>query len=535
METFSYAPVFEPGADRTDYRLLTKDFVRRVKMDDRTLIHIDPEGLTWLSEQALLEVSHFYRVSHLTALQNIIKDRNSSQNDRYTALALLQNAVISAQKIFPMCQDTGTAIIMARKGENVYTGADDRVALSRGVYNAYTQKALRYSQICPQAMYREANSQTNLPAQIDIEAAGLDEYDFLFIAKGGGSANKTQLFQETPAILKPAKLEPFLIDKMRSLGTTACPPYYIAFVVGGLSAEMNLKTVKLASAHYLDELPPKPSPQSLAFRDFELEARLQKAAYELGPGAQFGGKYFALQVRVVRLPRHAASCPIGMGVSCNADRQIRAKINAGGLWLERLEDNPARFLPEDLDVDLGQVVNVDLHCPMAEIRALLSQYPVGTPLKLNGPVVIARDMAHARLKEQLDKTGALPAYIKEHIVLYAGPAKTPAGFPCGSLGPTTSTRMDVYVPEFQARGASLVMLGKGNRSQLVTDACQQYGGFYLGAMGGPAAKLGHDCVVSIETLEFPELGMEAVQKIEVKDFPAFILTDDKGNDFFKQF
>lgn len=535
MEDFQYAPVFYLGADQTDYRLLTKDFVKRVTMDDRTLLQIEPEGLSYLAEKALFEVSHLYHPAHLKHIQDIIKDRNSSQNDRYTALMLLQNAVISAQRIFPMCQDTGTAIIMAKKGENVFTGADDRRYISRGVYNAYTRHNLRYSQNIPLNMYQEANSQTNLPAQIDIEAQGFDEYGFLFMAKGGGSANKTQLFQETRATLTEAKLLPFLIEKMRALGTAACPPYYIAFVIGGLSAEMTLKTVKLASARYLDGLPFAPSEKSLAFRDAEMEQALLEAAYDIGFGAQFGGKYFALETRVIRLPRHGASCPIGIGVSCNADRQIRAKINADGIWLEKLEENPAQYLPEDLALDLGNVVEVDLNRPMDAIRSQLSQYPVGTALKLNGPVIVARDIAHARLKERLDKGEELPAYFKDHIVLYAGPAKTPEGFPCGSLGPTTSGRMDSYVPAFQAQGASLIMMGKGNRTQVVTDACKQYGGFYLSAIGGPAAKLGHDCVTAIETLEYPELGMEAVFRIEAKDFPAFILTDDKGNDFFQKF
>lgn len=533
MEVFQYVPVIGSGAAQTDYRLLTKDFVKRTKQDDRTLLEIEPEGLSYLAEKALLEVSHLYRPSHLKHLQNILTGRNSSQNDRYTALMLLQNAVISAQRIFPMCQDTGTAIITARKGENVFTGTDDRRYLSQGVYNAYTRHNLRYSQNIPVDMYRETNSRTNLPAQIEIEAAGFDEYGFLFIAKGGGSANKTQLFQETRATLTPTKLLPFLIEKMRDLGTAACPPYYLAFVIGGLSAEMNLKTVKLASTRCLDGLPFKPSEKSLAFRDAEMEQALLEAAYNTGLGAQFGGKYFALETRVIRLPRHGASCPIGIGVSCNADRQIKAKINAEGIWLEKLADNPARYLPEDLKVSLGEVVAVDLNRPMDAVRSQLSQYPVGTALKLNGPVVVARDIAHARLKERLDRGEELPAYFRDHIILYAGPAKTPPGFPCGSLGPTTSGRMDSYLAEFQAKGTSLISMGKGNRTEAVTAACKQYGGFYLSAIGGPAAKLGHDCVTAIETLEYPELGMEAVFRIEVRDFPAFILTDDKGHDFFK--
>lgn len=533
MEAFKYAPVFGLSAEQTDYRLLTKDFVKRIKMDNRMLLQIEPEGLSCLAEKALLEVSHFYRPSHLEHIQNILKDRNSSQNDRYTALMLLQNAVISAQKVFPMCQDTGTAIIMARKGENIFTGADDRRYLSEGVYNAYTSHNLRYSQNIPIDMYQEVNSRTNLPAQIEIEALGFDEYGFLFMAKGGGSANKTQLFQETRATLTEEKLLPFLIEKMRNLGTAACPPYYIAFVIGGLSAEMTLKTVKLASARYLDGLPFAPSAKSLAFRDNAMEQALLTAAYNIGLGAQFGGKYFALETRVIRLPRHGASCPIGIGVSCNADRQIKAKINAEGIWLEQLENNPAKYLPQNLAVALGNVIEVDLNRSMDAIRNQLSQYPVGTALKLNGPVIVARDIAHAKLKERMDKGEELPAYFKNHIILYAGPAKTPEGFPCGSLGPTTSGRMDSYVPEFQAQDASLVMMGKGNRTKIVTDACQKYGGFYLSAIGGPAAKLGHDCINAIETLEYPELGMEAVFRIEVKDFPAFILTDDKGNDFFQ--
>lgn len=527
-----YAPVFNLGADQTSYRLLTREFVKRVTMDDRTLLQIEPEGLTCLAEKALFEVSHLYRPSHLKHLQNILKDRNSSQNDRYTALMLLQNAVISSQFIFPMCQDTGTAIIWGHKGENVFTGANDHKFLSRGVFNAYTKHNLRYSQNMPLNMYQEVNSNTNLPAQIEICTTEGCEYDFLFMAKGGGSANKTQLFQATRALLTQEKLLPFLIEKMRGLGTAACPPYYIAFVIGGLSADMTLKTVKLAAARYLDGLPHAPAANSQAFRDVEMERALLNAAHETGLGAQFGGKYFALETRVIRLPRHGASCPIGIGISCNADRQIKAKINAKGLWLEKLETDPKRYLPEDLGDVLGNVVNVDLNQPLTAVRAQLGRYPTGTALKLNGPLVVARDIAHARLKERLDRGEPLPDYFKDHVILYAGPAKTPPGFACGSLGPTTAERMDPYVPEFQARGASLVMMGKGNRSRAVVNACKQYGGFYLGAIGGPAAKLGHDCVRAIETLEYPELGMEAVFKINVKDFPAFMLIDDKGNDFF---
>lgn len=466
----------------------------------------------------------------------ILDDPEASGNDRYVALTLLRNAEVAAKGVLPFCQDTGTATVVGKKGEQVWTGGGDEEALSRGICETYTRENLRYSQTVALDMYEEQNSGNNLPAQIDLYATDGDEYKFLFIAKGGGSANKTYLFQETKALLNPKTLEKTLVEKMKSLGTAACPPYHIAFVIGGTSAEACLKTVKLASVKYLDALPDKGNATGQAFRDRDLEARLLKAAQDLGIGAQFGGKYFALDVRVVRLPRHGASCPVGMGVSCSADRNIKAKINRDGVWIEKLENHPERFIPESYrkNATEGTVVKIDLNRPMAEIRAELTKYPVATRLSLNGTIIVGRDIAHAKLKERVDSGAGLPDYFKSHPVYYAGPAKTPKGMPSGSFGPTTAGRMDSYVDLFQSHGGSMVMLAKGNRSQQVTDACQRYGGFYLGSIGGPAAILAQNNIKKVEVLEYPELGMEAIWKIEVEDFPAFILVDDKGNDFFQQ-
>jgi fumarate hydratase class I len=472
------------------------------------------------------------RTAHLARLTEVFRDPESSANDRTVALELIKNAVISAERVFPMCQDTGTAIVIGKKGQRVFSGDGDEEALARGVFNAYTRGNLRYSQNLPLSMYAEQNSGCNLPAQIEIYAVGGDAYRFLFIAKGGGSANKTFLFQETKALLNPQSLRDFMQSKMKTLGTAACPPYHLAFVIGGTSAELTLKTVKLATAGYLDGLPTSGGPGGHAFRDLELEAEALRISREIGLGAQFGGKWFCLDTRVIRLPRHGASCPIGLGVSCSADRNIKAKITRDGVFLEQLETDPARFLPE-VRIEGAAAVPVDLNRPMSEIRAQLSRYPIATPLLLTGEIIVARDIAHARLKERLDRGEGLPDYFKNHIVYYAGPAKTPAGHAAGAFGPTTAGRMDAYVPLFQAQGASLVMLAKGNRTRVVTDACRQYGGFYLGSIGGVAARFGRDCITAMELVEFPELGMEAVYRIRVRDFPAFIIVDDKGNDFFE--
>jgi len=531
MAEFLYSPMFSLGPDSAGYRLLTKDHVSGGSFEGRDIVKIAPEGLALLAEQAFTDVAFLLRPSHLKQLREILDDPESSANDKYVATELLRNAVISAERVLPMCQDTGTAIVNAKKGQAVWTGGGDDEALSRGVFNAYTKNYFRYSQNAALTMYDEKNTGSNLPAQIDITAADGDEYKFLFIAKGGGSANKSYLFQETKAVLNPESLLAFLINKIKNIGTAACPPYHLAVVVGGTSAEMVLKTVKLASARYLDNLPTKGDLSGRAFRDLELEAKLLVATRKLGLGAGFGGKYFALDVRVIRLPRHGASCPIGLGVSCNADRNITAKINRDGIFLEKLETEPAKYLPRDLKLS-GTVVPIDLNRPMAEIRAALSQYPVATILSLNGPIIVGRDIAHAKLKERLDRGEDLPQYFKDHIIYYAGPAKTPPGYASGSFGPTTAGRMDDYVPLFQARGGSLVMLAKGNRSKGVTESCKKYGGFYLGSIGGPAARLAKDCITKQEVLEYPELGMEAIFKITVKDFPAFILVDDKGNDFY---
>ena len=532
MVEFAYQEMFPLGEDATPYRKLTEDFVSTVDFDGRPVLKVDPEGLTLLAEAAFRDVSHLYRPSHLGQLAAILDDPEASENDRFVALEMLKNAVISAEMVFPMCQDTGTAVIIGKKGQQVYTGGGDEEALSRGVFNAYTRNNLRYSQNAPLSMFEEKNTGCNLPAQLELYAVDGDAYKFLFIAKGGGSANKTYLYQETKAVLNPGKLLSFLEQKLKSLGTAACPPYHLAVVVGGTSAELTLKTVKLASAGYLDSLPAVGGEAGHGFRDPEMEKKVLEMAQRLAIGAQFGGKYFCHDVRVIRLPRHGASCPIGIGVSCSADRNVKAKITAEGIFLEQLETDPSRFLPKK-SVAAADAVRIDLNQPMEAIRAELTKHPVATPLLLTGPIVVARDIAHAKLNELLEQGKDLPGYFKDHIVYYAGPAKTPEGHASGSFGPTTAARMDPYVPIFQERGGSMVMLAKGNRSKVVTDSCRKYGGFYLGSIGGPAARLGKDCITSSEVVEFPELGMEAIYRITVKDFPAFILVDDKGNDFFE--
>ena len=532
MTQFTYQAMFPLGEDETPYRQLTDQYVATAEFDGQKILKVEADGLTLLAEQAFRDVSHLYRPGHLASLRNILEDPESSENDRFVALEMLKNAVISAEMEFPMCQDTGTAIIMGKKGQRVWTGANDEEALSQGVFNAYTQNNLRYSQNAPLTMYEEKNTACNLPAQIDIFATQGATYSFLMLAKGGGSANKTYLYQETKAVLNPNTLVDFMVAKMKTLGTAACPPYHLAFCVGGTSAELNLKTVKLASAKYLDHLPTTGGEGGHAFRDVELENQLLQRSRELGIGAQFGGKYFCHDVRVIRLPRHGASCPIGLGVSCSADRNIKAKITSNGIFLEQLETDPSRYLPETIS-STSEAVAIDLNQPMDRIRAILSKYPVATRLLLSGDIIVGRDIAHAKLKERLDNGEGLPQYIKDHIIYYAGPAKTPAGYASGSFGPTTAGRMDPYVPVFQAQGASLVMLAKGNRSAIVTESCKKHGGFYLGSIGGPAARLAKECITHKELLEYPELGMEAIYKITVKDFPAIILVDDKGNDFFK--
>ena len=532
---FKYAPMFQTGKDETEYYLLTKDYVSVGDFEGNPILKVQPEGLTMMINQAFRDVSFLLRRSHNEQVAKILTDPEASDNDKYVALTFLRNAEVSAKGQLPICQDTGTAIVHGEKGQQVWTGFCDEEAISKGVYKTYTEENLRYSQNAPLTMYDEVNTKCNLPAQIDIEATHGMEYRFLCVTKGGGSANKTYLYQETKAILNPATLVPFLVSKMKTLGTAACPPYHIAFVIGGTSAEKNLLTVKLASTHYYDTLPTTGDETGRAFRDVELEKQLLEEAYNIGLGAQFGGKYFAHDIRVVRLPRHGASCPVGLGVSCSADRNIKCKINQDGIWVEKMDDNPGRLIPEALrEAGEGQAIRIDLNRPMAEICQALSQYPVSTRVSLNGTIIVARDIAHAKLKERLDRGEGLPEYIKNHPVLYAGPAKTPEGMACGSMGPTTAGRMDPYVDLFQANGGSMVMIAKGNRSQQVTDACQKHGGFYLGSIGGPAAILSQQSIKSIECLEYPELGMEAVWKIEVEDFPAFILVDDKGNDFFKQ-
>ncbi len=533
MAEFVYQDPFPLEDDTTEYRLLTDDYVSTLPSKVGEITKIDPDGLTFLAEEAFRDVSHLLRTSHLKKFKEILDDPQASDNDRYVSLELLKNAVIAAEGVFPSCQDTGTAIVIGKKGQNVWTGTCDEESLSKGIFQAYTKNNLRYSQNAPLTMYEEKNTGCNLPAQIDLYATEGDSYKFLFMAKGGGSANKTYLFQETKAVLNPGALIDFMRDKMKGLGTAACPPYHLAFVVGGTSAEANLKTVKLATAGYLDLLPTTGNPWGQAFRDWKLEEELLRVSQDLGIGAQFGGKYFCHDVRVIRLPRHGASCPVGLGVSCSADRNIKAKITREGIFLEVLETDPSRFLPET-DTSDQEAVCVDLYRPMDEIRATLSKYPVATRLMLTGKIVVARDIAHAKLKERLDGGGGLPQYFEDHIVYYAGPAKTPEGYASGSFGPTTAGRMDPYVPLFQRHGASMVMLAKGNRSKEVKDACNKYGGFYLGSIGGAAARIGKECITKVETLEYPELGMEAIFMITVKDFPAFIIIDDKGNDFFEK-
>ncbi len=532
MTQFTYKPMFPLGEDTTEYKLVSREYINIKEFGGKDVVTVEPQALTLLANTAFKEVAHLYRSEHLKKLRAIIDDPESSDNDRYIALELLKNAAISAEMVYPMCQDTGTAIIMGKKGQQVWTWSDDGEELSKGVFEAYTENYLRYSQNAPITMYEEKNTKCNLPAQIDLFATQGDEYRFLFMAKGGGSANKTFLYQMTKAVLNSEEiLLDFMTEKMKSLGTAACPPYYLSFVIGGTSAEANLKTVKLASARYYDALPTEGDDTGHAFRDVDLEKKVLDRAHKLGLGAQFGGKHFALDVRVVRLPRHGASCPVGIGVSCSADRQIKAKITREGIFIEKLEENPSKFLPL-IEPEMAEPVKVDLNKPMEEIRAQLSQYPVATRLLLSGKIIVARDIAHSKFQERLDKGEGLPDYIKNHIIYYAGPAKTPEGQASGSFGPTTAGRMDPYVPIFQEQGASMVMLAKGNRSKQVTDACKQFGGFYLGSPGGPAARLGRDFIKKVELVEYEELGMEAVFMMTVEDFPAFIIVDDKGNDFY---
>ena len=533
---FKYAPMFQMGKDDTEYYLLTKEGVSLSEFEGKPILKVSPEALTMLTNAAFRDVNFLLRRSHNEQVAKILTDPEASDNDKYVALTFLRNAEVACKGKLPFCQDTGTAIIHGEKGQQVWTGFCDEEALSKGVYKTYTEENLRYSQNAPLSMYEEVNTRCNLPAQIDIEATEGCEYKFLCVVKGGGSANKTYFYQETKArIQNPGTLVPFLVEKMKTLGTAACPPYHIAFVIGGTSAEKNLLTVKLASTHYYDNLPTTGDETGRAFRDIELEKELLDEAHKIGLGAQFGGKYFAHDIRVIRLPRHGASCPIGLGVSCSADRNIKAKINKDGIWIEKLDDNPGELIPEELrKAGEGNAVKIDLNQPMNEVCKELSKYPVSISLSLNGTIIVARDIAHAKLKARLDAGEDLPQYFKDHPVLYAGPAKTPAGMPCGSMGPTTANRMDPYVDEFQDHGGSMVMIAKGNRTQVVTDACKKHGGFYLGSIGGPAAVLSMNSIKSIECVEYPELGMEAIWKIQVEDFPAFILVDDKGNDFFKQ-
>ncbi|MFI0371385.1 fumarate hydratase [Actinomadura sp. 1N219] len=543
MSEFSFTDLLPLGPDETDYRLLTSDGVSTFEANGRTFLQVEPEALRLLTETAMRDISHLLRPAHLAQLRRILDDPEASPNDRFVALDLLKNAGISSGGVLPMCQDTGTAIVMGKRGQHVLTDGNDEEHISRGVYDAYTKLNLRYSQMAPVTMWDEKNTGSNLPAQIELYASPGEAYKFLFMAKGGGSANKSFLYQETKAVLNPKRMMSFLEEKIRSLGTAACPPYHLAIVVGGTSAEYALKTAKYASAHYLDTLPSEGSPLGNGFRDLELELQVFELTQKLGIGAQFGGKYFCHDVRVVRLPRHGASCPVAIAVSCSADRQALAKITAEGVFLERLETDPAQYLPETTDEHIGvgggngggrddEVVQIDLNRPMAEIRAELTRYPVKTRLSLTGPLVVARDIAHAKIKERLDAGEPMPQYLRDHAVYYAGPAKTPEGYASGSFGPTTAGRMDSYVEQFQAASGSLVMLAKGNRSKQVTDACKEHGGFYLGSIGGPAARLAQDCIKKVDVLEYPELGMEAVWKIEVEDFPAFIVVDDKGEDFF---
>lgn len=533
MTEFSFQELLPLGADETPYRRVTTDHVSTFEAAGQRFVRVEPAALTLLTREAMRDIAHFLRPGHLAQVRRILDDPEASANDRFVARELLENANISAGGVLPMCQDTGTAIVMGKKGQWVVTGGGDEAAIARGVFDTYQTSNLRYSQLAPLDMYREKNTGQNLPAQIEIFATDGDAYKFLFMAKGGGSANKSYLFQETKALLNPESMLRFLEEKLRSLGTAACPPYHLAVVVGGTSAEYALKTAKLASARYLDGLPGEGNDLGRGFRDRGLEEQVLALAQKTGIGAQFGGKYFCHDVRVVRLPRHGASCPVAIAVSCAADRQALGKITAEGVFLEQLETDPAKYLPDPTHAELGgEVVRVDLTRPMSEIRATLSRYPIKTRLSLTGPMVVARDIAHAKIKERLDRGEGMPDYLKNHCVYYAGPAKTPAGMASGSFGPTTAGRMDSYVELFQSHGGSLVMLAKGNRSKAVTDACKAHGGFYLGSIGGPAARLAKDCIKKVEVLEYPELGMEAVWKIEVVDFPAFIVVDDKGHDFF---
>ncbi|HEY2814175.1 MAG TPA: fumarate hydratase [Acidimicrobiales bacterium] len=535
MADFGFQDMLPLGPDDTQYRLLTTDGVSTISAAGRRFVEVEPDVLTRLTSEAMRDIAHYLRPSHLQQLRAILDDPEASANDRFVALDLLKNACIAAGGVLPMCQDTGTAIVMGKKGQHVLTDGNDEVAIAKGVFDTYLTSNLRYSQMAPLTVWDEKNTGNNLPAQIELYATGGDAYKFLFMAKGGGSANKSYLYQETKALLNPTSLMRFLDDKLRTLGTAACPPYHLAIVIGGTSAEFTLKVAKYASAHYLDSLPQTGNDLGRGFRDVELEQQILELTGKFGIGAQFGGKYFCHDVRVIRLPRHGASCPVGVAVSCSADRQALAKITVDGVFLEELERDPAKYLPETTDDDLSDdVVRIDLAQPMDEIRASLSQLPVKTRVMLSGPMIVARDIAHAKIKERLDAGEPMPPYLRDHCVYYAGPAKTPEGYASGSFGPTTAGRMDSYVEQFQSAGGSFVMLAKGNRSRQVTEACRAHGGFYLGSIGGPAARLAKDCITHVEVLEYPELGMEAVWRIEVVDFPAFVVVDDKGNDFFEQ-
>ena len=532
---FQYSEMFPLGKDTTPWRKLTSDHVKVESFQGEEMLVVEPEALRLLSEAAMGEINHFLRPGHLAQLAKILKDPEATENDKFVALDLLKNASISAGGVLPMCQDTGTAIVMGKKGRRVFTKGGDEQALAEGVRDAYFRRNLRYSQLAPITMFEEKNTRNNLPAQIDIYEEGEDAYKFLFMAKGGGSANKTYLFQQTPSMLTEERMLAFIAEKILTLGTAACPPYHLAIVIGGTSAELNLKTVKLASARYLDALPTKGTELGHAFRDLDMEEKVLKITQASGVGAQFGGKYFCHDVRVIRLPRHGASLPIGMGVSCSADRQCLGKITRDGIYIEQLEHDPAQYLPEITDDHLDDgVVKIDLNRPMADVLAELTKYPIKTRLSLTGSLIVARDLAHAKIRERLEKGEGMPEYFKNHPIYYAGPAKTPEGMPSGSFGPTTAGRMDSYVDQFQSFGGSMVMLAKGNRSAAVRDACKKYGGFYLGSIGGPAARLAQDCIRRVECIEYPELGMEAIWRIDVVDFPAFIVCDDKGNDFFKE-
>jgi fumarate hydratase class I len=533
MPDFQFQEMLPLGRDETPYRLVTKDHVSTFEAVGKRFVKVEPEGLRALTREAMRDIAHLLRPGHLSQLASILKDPEASPNDRFVALDLLKNANIAAGGVLPMCQDTGTAIVLGKKGQYVVTGGGDEAAIAHGVFDTYRTSSLRYSQMAPLDLYKEVNTGNNLPAQIEIFAVDGDAYKFLFMAKGGGSANKSYLYQETKALLSPDRLAAFIEEKMRSLGTAACPPYHLAIVIGGTSAEYALKTAKLASVRYLDTLPAEGNQLGRGFRDVDFERKVHEISQRTGIGAQFGGKYFCHDVRVVRLPRHGASCPVAIAVSCSADRQALGKITKDGIYLEELEHDPAKYLPDTTHDDLaGEVVRIDLQRPMSDIRAELSRYPIKTRLSLSGPLIVARDIAHAKIKERLDRGEGMPDYLKDFAVYYAGPAKTPAGYASGSFGPTTAGRMDSYVDEFQAAGGSLVMLAKGNRSSAVTAACKKYGGFYLGSIGGPAARLAQDCIKKVDVFEYPELGMEAVWKIDVVDFPAFIVVDDKGNDFF---